>query len=139
MTVTMNQTWHLWIANFLTKRINPNNGTDICEYTRAFIAGLTWFLFVTAFASLFVLFVSASLWNLVAFGIGINDVIEFYTKLFIFMISVIALFIGIVVLKEWWDNRPVKEKPEAPPTFAKVAYRKFKSKTCFRIEFNDVK
>lgn len=137
MEVTLNPSWHLWIANFGTKRINIKYGTDICEYTRAFIKGGLLFLMFSVFCIFMVSWTSASLWNIVM-AIFTDDALEYYSKFFLMITGILGLMIGLALFKDWWDNRPVKEKPEKPPTFAAVAYRKFKSKTCFRINFNNV-
>lgn len=137
MEVTLNKSWHLWIANFAGKRIYPECGTDICEYTRAFLAGMFWFLFVAVVSTLIGVFVSFSLWNILTFMFGYEDTIYPFTYIFMLIVGGLLAIVAFAMAKEWYDNRPTKDKPEAPPTFAKVAYRKFKDKTCFRINFNE--
>lgn len=137
MEVTLNKSWHLWIANFAGRRIYPECGTDICEYTRAFLAGMFWFLFVAVVSTLIGTFVLGSLWNILAFMFGYHENIHPYTFIFILLVGSLLTLALFMHVKEWYQNRPTKEKPKAPPTFAAVAYRKFKDKTCFRINFNE--
>jgi hypothetical protein len=136
MEVTLNKSWHLWLANFGENRIRPEWGTDICEYTRAVLAGTFWA--VVSFSILFAvgswaLFSIYDIVNMIITG----QTIEKITMVFFGGVAVLSLLLGIIALKIWWERRPVKEAPAKPPSFPKVVYRKFKDKTCFRIKFNE--
>lgn len=125
--------WHFYVANFGSKRIWVEDGSDICEYTRAVFAGSFLVLLSCACALLGVTWVGCSVYNLYDMMFG-NGVLEIYTALLLFMVGMLTVFISIAVFMDWFNSRP--EKPEVEPGFVKLAYRKFKNKTCFRLDFN---
>lgn len=130
--------WHFWVANFMTKRIRPewNEGNDICSYTRAFFAGLFWLAMAAVFGVGGVCWVGASLWSIFSYLFLNNTELGFYAQLFLFVVGTLISFIAIIAahvkIREYRDEHPAKEKP---PGFVKLAYRKFKDKTCFRLNF----
>lgn len=133
-TFTLNKTWHLWLANFAEKRIYPEDGTDICTYTRAVLKGLFW----ATLAGLFWLGVAGMVFGTIhnIFDmIFFDGTLQLQTVIVGGLIAAVAVLAGLYHLKEWWDNRPVEEKPERDPTFVELAYIKVKNKTCFRLEF----
>lgn len=134
MEVTLNKSWHLWLANFGEKRIRPEWGTDICEYTRAVLVGLFWALFSFSFISVFGSWVLFSVYDIINMMIT-GQMIEKATMVFLFTLGLLTIISGFVGFKIWMERRPVKERPVKPPSIAKVVYRKFKDKTCFRIKF----
>jgi hypothetical protein len=135
MEVTLNKSWHLWLANFGAKRIWPECGTDICEYTRAVMSGTLWFSIVVFFITLMASWVGFSLYD-IAMAIFAGDKITPPTVIFVMVVIALLMTAAAMAFKEWYENRPVKDGPPVPPSFPKVVYRKFKDKTCFRIKFN---
>jgi len=132
--VTLSRSWHLWLSNFGTTRIRPEYGTDICEYTRAVIAGAFWA--VVAIVAL----VASTMW--LGFSLhNLGDILlngagmEIYTFGLLIVCGFVVVLVSIALAVEWLTSRPKKDKPQKPPTFAAVAYHKFKSKTCFKINF----
>jgi hypothetical protein len=136
MEVTLNKSWHLWLANFGEKRIKPEWGTDICEYTRAVLAGMFWATVTFSILLLVGSWAAFSVYDVVNMLIT-GQMIEKFTMVFFGGVGVLSVMFGLAFLKIWWDRRPVKEAPAKPPSFPKVVYRKFKDKTCFRIKFNE--
>ena len=136
MEVTLNKSWHLWLANFGEKRIYPNLGTDICEYTRAVLAGSFWAVVAGTFITLFTVWVGFSLYD-IALAIFTGSALSPYAIIFLMLLGAFALLIAVAAYKAWRKEQPVKDEPPKPPSFTKVVYRKFKDKTCFRIKFNE--
>jgi hypothetical protein len=127
------ESWHFRLANFGARRIYPEDGSDICEYIRAMVGGTFLLALSIAGAILGASWVGFSVYNLYEIAIGAG-VLEIYTALLLFLLGALALFISVAVVVDWFHNRP--DKPEVEPGFAKLAYRKFKNKTCFRLDFN---
>lgn len=129
--------WHYWIANYGEKRVRPewDEGNDICSYTRAFLKGLMWLVVSVGFVAAFTVWVCASLWNLGEFFFY-GAKLEIWTNFFLAMLTIFGLLMASLAIKikyeQYRDSRPVVEKP---PGFVKLAYRKFKDKTCFRLNF----
>jgi len=134
MEVTLNKSWHLWLANFGEKRIYPNCGTDICEYTRAVMVGSFWALVAGTFITLGTLWVGFSFYD-IALAIFTGSALLPYSIIFLMLVGAFVLLVTIVAYKEWRKMQP--SEPPKPPSFTAVAYRKFKDKTCFRIKFNE--
>lgn len=133
MEVTLNKSWHLWLANFGEKRIYPNCGTDICEYTRAVLAGSFWALVAGTFILLGTSWVGFSLYD-IALAIFTGSVLLPYTIIFLMLLGAFTLLIAVAAYRAWRNSQPFEG---GPPPFGTVVYRKFKDKTCFRIKFNE--
>jgi hypothetical protein len=129
--------WHFRLANYGERRIWSDEETDICEYTRAVLKGALTMFALGLFIALMAFWVSASLYNI--FELVFKDGVEFQPWTVIFLTLSFALMVttGIVAFKEWYEKRPRKDEPEQEPGFVKLAYRKFKDKTCARIEFKN--
>lgn len=125
--------WHFYIANFGKKRIWVEDGSDICEYTRAVFGGMFLFLLAGLAICLGIAWVAVSLYNI--YDIMFNGA-EFLptTVMLLGLIGAGGLLVGVAVVVDWYHNLP--DKPEPEPGFVKLAYRKFKNKTCFRLDFN---
>lgn len=128
--------WHFRLANFGNRRIWSDEETDICEYTRAVMSG-TFLLFGAALGTMLgILWVGASFYNIYTF-FAEDAKIEAWTLILLMFSGGILLASGIILFREWWKSRPVKDGPEKEPGFIKLAYRKVKDKTCARIEFKN--
>jgi hypothetical protein len=127
-----NTAWHFRLANYGATRIWVEDGSDICEYTRAVFAGSFLLLLAVIAGALATVWVGLSLFNLYEVAVG-AAMLELHTALFLFVMGIIGFFIGVAVLADWYNSRP--EKPPVEPGFVKLAYRKFKNKTCVRLEF----
>lgn len=132
--VVLNKSWHLWLANFGEERINPAWGTNICEYTRAMLAGAFWATFAFTFIGLFTIWTGYTLYDIYLAIFAGGEMIP-PTKIYIGLVIGILAIVAIAALKHWINNRPIKDAPPKPPSIVKVVYRKVKDKTCFRIKF----
>ena len=128
--------WHFKLANFNERRIWSDEETDICEYSRAVMAGALTLIFLIIGAILLAVWIGASLYNIYTFNAE-DAKLEVWTFIFISITSGLLFSLGIVAIKVWLENRPVKDGPEEEPGFIKLAYRKVKDKTCARIEFKN--
>lgn len=134
MNLTFNKnSWHLWVANFGTKR--EWGTTDICSYTRSFLKGL-FFLTLTTIGVLFVVFGTGNM----LYEFFTADKLSEFAGIFATIYGIILLFIlgGTCVwlyrdyFVPWmYEKFP---KKETPPGFVKQAYTSFKEKTCWRID-----
>lgn len=134
--------WHLWLANFSQdkwSKLEKGDKTDICSYTRRVIRGAFLSFMLFSFASL------VSAWIIFSFGnlfgwILLGYQLEFVTQLFWFMMSCVGIAAIIIYSKEKIIDKfdalhdRLTDRPEKPPGFIKLAYKKFKEKTCFRLE-----
>lgn len=137
------RSWHFWVANFGHKRISTY-GTDVCEYIRAFIRGFLW---LTTCAAAALLFGAGTLNGIVEgymyfmydikVSVGTELVAMIWVALGILFFTLVTTFgvveYGIPAVKSAYSKIPGSDKP----TFIGTVYRKFKDKTCFRIQFHD--
>ena len=123
---------------------------DICNYTRAVIAGFANLVMVTSMFSALVCWLGYSLYDWVMFFFtegrvpAIPSVIFAATLAAIVILLVTAAVVeGIKYLRRelmvgyYSRNKSGSWWKENQPGFLRLAYRKFKTKTCFRIKFED--
>lgn len=118
---------------------------DICSYTRSVMWGALAALLLTAGLGL----IAASIadfgaWVVVGFLVGTwvkIDVLGFLIIAATFAVVVVAAMIYVATKHEKWKRKRWERKheramveEEKPEGFVKAAYRKFKDKTCFRVE-----
>lgn len=125
--------WHYKLANFGDRRAGYDED-DICSYTRAVLAGGFWFLvtalFLIGMGSFYVFAVMNFLgWMFLGYFLEPATVL-----LLGFTVALIVSVAGAVMYREWNDNR-VDEPSDAEPGFIRLAYRRFKEKTCARVVF----
>ena len=115
---------------------------DICSYTRSVMWGILGALVVTAVLGI----VAASIanfgaWVVVGFLVGSWVKLDPLGAIIIGIMIVVAL--GALVIyacanyEKWKRKRKYKRamfEEEKPEGFVKAAYRKFKDKTCFKVE-----
>ena len=133
--------WHFWLANFAHKRVSTY-GSDICSYTRAVLLGLFWFILFSTAGVLFVAGTGVTLYEGYQFfaeGVKVSLVAELMIMLWsiIFVLIFTLLFTaGIVEYVIPAAQRAVQSvSTPDKPSFLRLAYRKFKDKTCFQIKF----
>ena len=138
--------WHMWVANFGAPRIGEYSrkyGTDICTYTRAFLVG-AFLLAVACIASAFFTgWVGYSLYGIVAYVFGYIQEFPFSSVIFIAIIASILVITGLMACTEKYQEHKYNKRkarreaglPPPEPSFVSLAYRKFKDKTCFKINF----
>lgn len=131
--------WHMRVANFGVRRIYPRYGTDICEYIQAFIAGAFVALMSFVFVCLMIMWTGAAVYDIVQ-SILHGGKLTYPAFMFVFLVGGLAvtlgLIAGIIYLRDRYQNMPKSELAE--PGFVKLAYRKFKHKTCVKIKFEGV-
>lgn len=138
------KSWHLWLANFGKCRIHPEYGTDICTYTRAFFVGAFWFAVCSFCAALFFGWIGHSLYAIVAYVLGYLQELPESTVIFMGVAGVLSLSMIVVLFYDRYQNYKYEKrardraqgKTPPPPGFITLTYRKFKDKTCFKINFN---
>jgi hypothetical protein len=141
MEVKLSPSWHFWIANFGKNRISVN-GTDICSYTRAFIAGVFWFCVTFGIIGLFSFGTLNAVYECYLYfneGTKVSLGTEIITMLWAAicgLLFILATTFGVVeVAIPAAINAYSKFPRSEQPTFIGSVYRKFKDKTCFRIVF----
>lgn len=133
--------WHRWVANFGGKRVGRD--TDICSYTRAFLAGLFWLFMASALGCAIVGFFGVVLFNIFDMlfnGAGILPP----TVIFFGVSAGLSLIAAFVTAKESYEERQYQQMLAdkqagivREPGFWTLAYRKFKDRTCFKISFKE--
>lgn len=126
------------------------HGTDICEYTRAVLAGIVkWFLCIGLGAFVGLCLGDALAW--IAAGIVTNFVDPGMpaTVAVLVISGVTAVFLWLLVtdwIKEWLYRRAKRrlekeadeqDDEEREPSFIVEAYRAFKDKYCVRMKIDD--
>jgi hypothetical protein len=133
--------WHYFLATKVGDYDEDSN--DFCSYVRNFILGGA-FLAAMSGVMLFLLY-----------AIG-RECYAFYTCFFTKActygsfesgFAIFVAIIALVVLIIWfccWNGNRLRERrwaieegrlPQPKPSFVKTAYKSFKEKTCFRVEF----
>jgi hypothetical protein len=129
------KSWHGWLYNFGRDwdRLRPGESVDLCSYIRGVF-----------FHSLLVLFLGGAL-SLMVFG-SIAAFANVFSWLFLGYILepaavvVVGIYASIGALAAFLHYKQKRDeanydKPKPPPGFVKLAYSKFKEKTCAMIEF----
>lgn len=127
--------WHYKAAQFGGPRVCSE--TDICEYVRAVIKGGTLFLFLACFGLWLGGSLLYALGNLFGFLFLDYELTRFATGVLLVAGGILGFFatvlIGVAIkvkFQEWQDEQSAEDKE---PGFVKLAYTKFKDKTCFKI------
>lgn len=127
--------WHYKAAQFGGPRVCSE--TDICEYVGAVIRGGMLFLLCATLGLWLGGSILYSLGNLFGFLFFDYELTMYSTAVLkvtgVILGSVAAVLVGIaakVKFQEWQDEQPAEGKE---PGFLKLAYTKFKDKTCFKI------
>lgn len=147
--------WHWRLAGFYGNaemRYNYETETerydgDICSYIRSMLYGLFRVVVLTAILGL----LAASLgnfgaWVVAGFMTGTFIKIDALGSIIMILTAVVALmvvfFFCISKFENWKQARrkrkheqlALEKLEEQPESFMRAAYRKFKDKTCFRVE-----
>lgn len=135
------KSWHFWLANFSHKRVSVY-GTDICSYIRAVLLGLFWLTVYGTAAIFFVYGTGVTLYDgyyFFAEGIKVSLLAEVMIMLWsiVFILMFTLLFTYGVVEHAIPAVQRACRTVATPdkPSFLRLAYRKFKDKTCFQIKF----
>jgi hypothetical protein len=138
--------WHMWVANFGNTRIGEytqKHGTDICTYIRAFFWGALGVIVCAVGIVLGATWIGFALYGLGAYALGFINEIPGESFILFGICFVALLIITLVFLTEkYHDYKREKRRrqyasglPPPEPGFVTLAYRKFKDKTCFKINF----
>lgn len=125
--------WHYKTAQFGETRVCDE--TDICEYVRAVIKGGALFLFLASVGAGIAGSLLYALGNLFGFLFLDYELTKFSTGVLVVtgtVLGVALVALASVAIKvkmnEWSETVEQKE-----PGFLRLAYTKFKDKTCFKI------
>jgi len=121
--------WHYWLASF-GDELRMYSVYDICSYIRAMLVGSFQLLFVAVVISAIsgaVLYSIGNLFSWLFLGYQLSQLTIMVSALFAGLIGA-AIIIGII---ETSKNRVRTTEPG----FVRLAYRRFKEKTCSLVEF----
>lgn len=138
--------WHMWVANFGNVRIGEymkREGTDICTYTRAFMIGGVLLAFCTLAAFGFATWIILGLYGIFAYFFGSLAELPVESVTIIGIIASLSLLVSFMAttqkIKDYQREKrhqaSMSGLPPSTPGFLTLAYRKFKNKTCFKINF----
>ena len=143
------ESWHFKLANFACDSMNrrvSRHGTNICEYTRAIMFGTFWFLMAVFFSGLFGVWIGYSIYDtvtcLIYGGMPVPSTFIFLGTV-MSLLAMTGVYVAVEKYKEHKEAKieqsiidgTWKDPHKRNPSFLTLAYRKFKDKTCFRIEF----
>ncbi len=121
--------WHYWLASF-GDDLRMYSVHDICSYIRAMLVGSFQLLFVTAVICLIggaILYSIGNAFSWLFLGYKLSEL----------TIAISALFAGLigaaVIISAIEASKNTVKKTE--PGFVRLAYRRFKEKTCSLVEF----
>lgn len=138
--------WHMWLANFAKDewtRFDIGDTTDICTYVKAVFWGTLRFIGVAVMVVALVSWTAFSVGNM--FGwLFLDYKLEAPTVIAVFGFIVSVLLLAFAYGKDRYDAYRRKQywkriengehsKPRKPG-FMALVYRKFKDKTCFKLE-----
>lgn len=141
--------WHMRVANFGNVRIGEymkREGTDICTYTRAFMIGAALLTFCIIALSLFATLIVSGLYGIFAYFFGSLAEMPPESVMLIGVVIGLSLLASLITITTKISDYRREKRHKAykdstlglpPPTpgFLTLAYRKFKDKTCFKINF----
>lgn len=138
------KSWHYHLATatlFKLQAFEDIESTDICSYIRrVFLGSLLFFVFIVAMVTILAPVADAIAWVAAMIATGgyvtpdpvLQAGMVLSTTIIIVATCVFGVPKGIDMFREMRDNRePLSKKPDG---FLKQCYRKFKDKTCFKVE-----
>ena len=136
-----NKSWHFWLSNVGVRRVWPEDDLDICTYIRYVIAGTLALIATTVLllaVAIFFLYgyVTGAIWfyECITTGVwGFPNPIAFMTFCSTLILGLTAAYFELTRKIEAWSNDYRHPEIQKNPSFIKLAYNKFKSKTCVRI------
>lgn len=142
------KSWHFKLANFGTRRIREwRDDNDFCSYVRAVFWGFFWLTLAVTGATLLIGLTGNMVYELiVTFGtdLPLGDFAKFMLLTYIAITGIALMLFTTFLLCEkvipaagsaYRHVMYGRRKPDTPPSFFTLAYRKFKEKTCFKIKF----
>ena len=127
--------WHYKLVTFGDKESETKlkYEVDMCEYVWMVIRSFALWAFFAIVAVLLAFGVIHSLYDLVQYIFFGKEFIEKGTVIFLTFVVGFLVFASIIVFLAWRET--LRSDPDYKPGFAILAYRKFKDKTCSRINF----
>lgn len=136
------KSWHYELAHTFTKY--PETG-NFCAYVRAVIMGFMYCItfIVIVSAALYVFVIDPLAWLVYYINYGILELetgnVMLVTEIFAFLFAVYDVFYKDRLV-DWLDEKRYERLKKKYSTtkkdsFIKSAYRSFKDKVCFRVEF----
>lgn len=146
MNHTLNKkSWHFWLATKVgPMSYYPGKQVNICSYIRNVLAGLgALILTIISFGGLIGLYFLGG-YELIVWALenGMSGSPPDISFLFLFInIIAAAIAFGIVLLYTCGKIHDYKQmkaaEPERQPSFISLAFRKWKEKKCFFVEFSE--
>lgn len=143
-TINLNSnSWHYWLATTIAS-FKPDSG-DFCSYVRNVAGGALLFtvfsMCVGALGAMLLTGIGTGLVYLWGFlsghGFHTTNTWLLFSGLFTLVISTIAAFIFLwTYIKNIRDER-LANAPPKPDSFLKAAWKSFKDKVCFKVNFNN--
>ena len=128
--------WHYWLASF-GDELRMYSVYDICSYIRAMLVGSFQLLFVTVVV-LFVTVVVCLIGGAILYSIGnlFSWLFLGYqlSQLTLMFFALLAGLIGAGIIIAFIEASKNRVKT-TEPGFVRLAYRRFKEKTCSLVEF----
>jgi hypothetical protein len=134
------KSWHFWLASEWGGRIYVEDGIDICSYIRRVISGFFKMIGAGIMAALFIGLILAGEGSFLyaAYQLLFGDV-SLITES-VGTLAAIAAALNVLLLigsvKAWIEGNDVSLSVPTPG-FISLAAKKFKSKTCFMINFKE--
>ena len=122
--------WHYRLANFQVQRVGDSS--NICEYTRAVFSGAVLGLLMLGFVALLTSVIGYGIYGIGASIFTLSNMLNPASMLVIGIVLGIVFIYIFAMIKDRLDDMPVR--PESN-SFPALAYRKFKDRTCFKINF----
>lgn len=126
--------WHYKLVTFgdPDSKLKLEYGTDICAYIRMVIKSTLLWGFIATLSLIIISGVLHSLYDIALFLFFGKETLENGSVIFLSVLAILSGFFGAVALRAWFE---VNRDETKPPSFVTLAYRKFKDKTCSRINF----
>jgi hypothetical protein len=134
------KSWHFWLASEWGSRIYVGEGIDICSYIRRVISGFFKMIGAGIMAALFIGLILAGEGSFLyaAYQLTFGD-INLITEA-VGTLAAIAAALNVLLLigavKAWTEENDISLSVPTPG-FISLAAKKFKSKTCFMINFKE--
>lgn len=141
-----NKSWHFYLASEWGRKIYIEDGPiDICTYIRRVLSGLAKFILIGIFMSLIIgLFIGIEgsfLYAGYQMLFGDLSTLNNHVQGLACCGVVINLVLAFASIKIWMQENNIEITLPRPQEsgFLSLAYKKFKSKTCFMVEFKETK
>jgi hypothetical protein len=132
--------WHFYLANWGGPKIYADDQMDICSYIRRVIGGLAKMILVMLLVATVVgvvVFAEGAFCYcafLLITGVPALEVVQLKAAGPAMIAAIMNLLFLFAALANWYRNSNVQVPT---PGFVTLATKKFKSKTCFMVEFKE--